>query len=386
MKRLVEKATELLPQIIEWRRYIHRNAELSFEEYKTQRYIMEVLTQLGIPHRPIAGTGVLAMLDGENPTPLSPVVLRADIDALPITEQTGLEFASTCGVMHGCGHDMHTASLLGALALLAQERFEGTIWGLFQPGEELHPGGASIVLKDEIFKRVTPRHFFGLHCSPELPVGMIGLCPDQFMASTDELHITVEGKGGHAAMPHLINDTVLASSAMVVALQQIVSRRANSFIPTVISFGRFDAAGATNIIPSQVVLEGTFRTMDEPWRAQVKELIGEIATQTVSSYGCTAQVNILDGYPSVINDRVLTERAKSLATELFGAEGTMQIPRRMTAEDFGFYAARYPSLFFRLGTGDSCAPLHNSRFSPDESALSYGSSMMAALALDILTR
>ncbi len=384
MKDIKSKAQELHSKVVQWRRYLHQNAELSFQEYKTQEFIIETLGSLGIECEKIAGTGVLAILHGENPSPTSPLVLRADIDALEIEENSGVDFACTTGMMHACGHDMHTANLLGTLALLKDADFEGTIWGLFQPGEELHPGGASIVLGEDRFQGITPRAFLALHCSPELEAGSIGVCAGQFMASTDEIHITVEGRGGHGAMPHLINDTVLASSAMVVNLQQIASRLVDPFVPTVISFGRIEALGATNVIPSKVTLEGTFRTMDEGWRAKIKTMIKEIASSSVSCYGCEAHVEIKDGYPSVMNDESLSAKALELGAKVLGEENALKIPRRMTAEDFGFYAAKYPSLMFRLGTGNPSAPLHNSCFMPDESSLETGVTMMATLALDIL--
>lgn len=378
MNSTLEKAKALLPNVIKWRRHIHQNAELSFEEHQTQKFIMDILRENGIECRAIAGTGVLAVINGTNPNPLNPMVLRADIDALPITETADIDFACTTGVMHACGHDMHASTLLGALVLLKDETFEGTLWGLFQPGEEVHPGGASIVLRDKAFEGVEPKFFAGLHCSPELETGVIGLCAGQFMASTDELHLKISGRGGHAAMPHLINDTVLASSAVIMSLHQITARRTNAFTPTVISFGRIEAAGATNIIPSEVFIDGTFRTMDETWRAEVKKLIIQIAQDTAKAYGCTAEVEVRDGYPSVMNNDALTAKVERLAIEMFGAERVQQIPRRMTAEDFGFYAARYPAVFFRLGTGGG-APLHNSAFCPNEEALAYGISTMVAL-------
>ncbi|MEG1955890.1 MAG: M20 family metallopeptidase, partial [Mucinivorans sp.] len=286
------------------------------------------------------------------------------------------------GLMHACGHDMHTAGLLGALVLLEQnrQRWHGTVWGLFQPAEEMHPGGASVVIGEGTFKGVEPRFFLGAHCSPELETGVIGLCQGQFMASTDEIHMTIHGAGGHGAMPHQLQDTVLAQAAVVMALQQVVSRRCNAFIPTVLSFGKVVAAGATNIIPSEVYMEGTFRTMDEQWRAQAKEVITQVACSTALAYGCTAQVDIRDGYPSVINDPSLTQQAMAVAEKLFGKTGVQIIPKRMTAEDFGFYAARYKALFFRLGTGGG-APLHNAAFCPNEQALAYGAAMMAAFVM-----
>lgn len=375
-----ELATELLPQLIEWRRHIHEHAEISFKEHNTADFICSVLTRHDIKHRRVAITGVLAILDGENP--LQPLVLRADTDALPILEKTDVPFACKSGAMHACGHDMHTASLLGALVMLRQTGYKGTIWGLFQPGEEMHPGGASIILKEGVFDSVTPRAFIGQHVSPELAVGTFGFRAGTFMASTDEIHITVKGRGGHAAMPHLLADPVVASAAMIMAMQSIISRNNNAQTPAVLSFGRVIADGATNIIPNEVYMEGTLRTMSEEFRAAAKERICEVAHGTAAAYDVRAQVDVKDGYPSVFNNELLTSQAMTIARREFGEASVIDIPMRMTAEDFGFYAARYPSIFYRLGVGES-APLHNSLFCPDERALAYGAAMMATLAVKL---
>lgn len=380
--KYMEIAAELLPQIIEWRRYIHQNAEISFEEHKTANFISKVLNENDIEHRIIAGTGVLAILKGENCD--RPLVLRADMDALPIMEKVDVPFASTSGVMHACGHDMHTASLLGALIMLKRTGCRGTVWGLFQPGEEMHPGGASIVLKEGVFDGVHPRAFIGQHVSPELSVGTFGFRAGTFMASTDELHITMRGNGGHGAMPHLLADPVVASAAMIMAMQSIISRNNNAMTPAVLSFGRVIADGATNIIPNEVYMEGTLRTMSEDFRAQAKDHIRRVAHGTAAAYGVSAEVDVKDGYPSVFNNESLTEKAAEIGRAVFGRDSIIDIPMRMTAEDFGFYAARYPSLFYRLGVGES-APLHNSMFCPDERALLYGASMLATLARDLET-
>lgn len=377
---LIESATQILPQIIQWRRYIHENAEISFEEHKTSELICNVLTEHEIPFQRVAGTGVLAKLTGENPD--QPLVLRADMDALPIIEKANVPFACTTGMMHACGHDIHTSALLGALVLLKRIGCRKTVWGLFQPGEEMHPGGASIVLKEGVFDSVEPKAFIGQHVSPELPVGVVGLRAGTFMASTDEVHITMRGNGGHGAMPHLGSDPVVASAAMIMAMQTIISRNNNAMSPAVLSFGRVIADGATNIIPNEVYMEGTLRTMSEEFRAFAKRRIHEVAKGTAAAYGVEAVVDVKDGYPSVYNNEQLTAQAFGIGQELFGQEAVREIPMRMTAEDFGFYAARYPALFYRLGVGES-APLHNSMFCPDERALIYGSAMMAELALKL---
>ena len=377
-----EAAQQLAAQVVEWRREIHRHAELSFEEHRTSALICQVLDQHGISYKKVAGTGVLARIDGRTADPIHPVVLRADMDALPITEATGLPFACTDGAMHACGHDLHTSALLGALVLLQarRETFDGTILGLFQPGEELWPGGASIVLKEGVFDGMEPRAFVGGHVSPELKVGQIGLRSGTFMASTDEIHITVHGKGGHGGLPHLLKDPVLATSAMIVAMQQIVSRNNYAFTPSVLSFGRVIADGATNIIPDQVEVEGTFRTMDEEWRKEAHRRIREVAEQTTAAYGCTAEVDLMVGYPCVLNDERLTATAREVAAETFGTQAAVDIPRRMTAEDFGSYSVRYPSVFFRWGV-ECDIPLHNAAFVADERAIPYGVAMLAAMAL-----
>lgn len=382
---IFKAARQLAQKVADWRHEIHRHAELSFEEHRTSALIRRVLDTYGIPYREVAGTGVLARIDGRTADPSRPVVLRADMDALPITETTGLPFACPDGVMHACGHDLHTAALLGALVLLQERReaFDGTVLGLFQPGEELWPGGASVVLKEGVFDGLEPRAFIGGHVSPELKVGQIGVRAGRFMASTDEIRIVVEGHGGHGALPHELSDPVLAASAMIVAMQQIVSRNSYAFTPSVLSFGRVIADGATNVIPDRVEVEGTFRTMDEAWRTRAHDRIREVALRTVEAYGCTAEVELMVGYPCVENDARLAALARETIAETFGSEAVTEIPRRMTAEDFGFYSVRYPSVFFRWGV-ESSAPLHHAAFVADERAIPYGVAMLAATALSVL--
>lgn len=382
---IFKAAQQLTAQVTQWRREIHQNAELSFEERRTSAFIRRVLDEHGISYKQVAGTGVLARIDGRTADPERPAVLRADMDALPITEATGLPFACTTGAMHACGHDLHSSALLGALVLLNGRRdsFDGTVLGLFQPGEELWPGGASIILKEGVFEGMEPRAFVGGHVSPELKAGQIGVRSGTFMASTDEIQITVHGKGGHGGLPHLVKDPVLATAAMIVAMQQIVSRNNYAFTPSVLSFGRVIADGATNIIPDKVEVEGTFRTMDEEWRTEAHGRIRKVAEHTVEAYGCTAEVDVLVGYPCVLNDEGLTEVARGVITDVFGGEAFVDIPQRMTAEDFGSYSVRYPSVFFRWGV-DSEVPLHNAGFVADEEAIPYGVAMMAAMALRLL--
>lgn len=373
----IDSAKEILEEIISWRRSIHSLAEISFQEYKTQSFIESVLDRYNIEHQRVANTGVLAKINSGMGDTIG--VLRADMDALEIIENTGLPFACTSGQMHACGHDMHSAALLGALVLLKQSGCKREIWGLFQPGEELHPGGASIVLAEDLFAGRKVDWFLAQHCSPEIECGSLGVRGGQFMASTDEIHIDVLGEGGHGAMPHLGKDAVLAASAVVVAMQQINSRNNNAFNPSVISFGRFIAGGATNILPDVVNLEGTFRTMDEGWRKIAKKRIVEVAEFTALAYGCTAKVEVKDGYPCVYNDLAMVDRFKKSAETI---ANVIEIDRRMTAEDFGFYSHVYPSLMVRLGVGRNGQneALHTSRFNPTEDALAIGAAIMAKFA------
>ncbi len=343
-----------------------------------------MLKEYGIDYQIVANTGVLAKLSGANPK--QPIVLRADMDALPIVEQTELDYACKTGAMHACGHDVHSAALLGALVILKKIGHKNEVWGLFQPGEELHPGGASMVINEGTFDGVEPI-FVGQHCSPELPTGTIGLKSGQFMASTDEIHITVNGRGGHGAMPHKAADAVLACSAMIMAMQQITARGADPLTPTVLSFGRVIANGATNILPDKVLVEGTFRTMNNQWRDQALARIEQIAKSTTEAYGCTADVDIKRGYPSVINQPNLTDRVRKIAQDMIGQNGeVIEIPMRMTAEDFGFYAEKYPACFARLGVGNGGQnepALHTSKFNPNENALAYGAAFLAAAAIEL---
>ena len=387
---IFEAALELFETVLEYRRYLHSHAELSFEEQMTGDYIARVLEREGIRFSRIAGTGVLARIDGYT-TSKRTVVLRADIDALPISEQTGLLFASVNdGVMHACGHDMHAAALLGALLLLRdrRDRFEGTVFGLFQPGEEVNPGGASLVLQEEPFAGFDVVAVIGEHVEPELPTGSVGFRAGKYMASSDEVRITVRGQGGHAALPHRLKDPVVAAAAMITSFQQVVGRNADPRVPTVFSIGRVIADGATNVIPDKVEMEGTLRTFEERWRNEARQRIREIAAGTAAACGVKADVDISEGYPCVVNDAALVAIGRDVCTELLGKDAVVKLGLRPTAEDFGYYTQRYPSLFFRLGVGysdgHSAGRLHTSAFNPDEKALCYGMAVLSAMALKIL--
>ena len=358
---------------IEFRRELHRHPELSFAEYNTAEFIGSALAAEGIACRRVADTGVLAVLEGRGDTKRA-VVLRADIDALPITEATGLEYASENeGVMHACGHDMHAAVLFGALQRLSRERnFEGTIFGLFQPGEECTPGGASKVLAEQPFEGYDVVAVIGNHTDSTLEVGQIGVCEGPFMASNDELRFYVRGRGGHGAMRDKIDDTVAAAANIVTRVNCLNDS------DLVLSIGKVVADGATNIIPDTVYMEGTMRTFDQRLRESIWAEVEAVAVDVDRHFGTTTEVVIGHGYPSVINDGVLTDVVRGLAAEKYEA---VELSRRYTAEDFGFYTTLYPSVFYRLGVGAAAGRSHTSTFAPSEDAIEVGVDFMATLAV-----
>ena len=389
MKTVHQQVQEIEKRIIAFRRELHRFPELSFREYATTDRIAAELEREGISYKRIAGTGILARIDGVMPSD-QPVVLRADIDALPIQEETELEFSSeNPGVMHACGHDIHTACLLGALIVLHKHRarFEGTVLGLFQPGEEQHPGGASLVLKEGVFDGMKPLAFIGQHVAPDIEAGKFGFREGKYMASGDEVHFTVNGTGGHGGLPETLTDPVVATAQILIALQQIVSRNAPPAIPTVLSFGRVIADGATNVIPSRVTVAGTLRTMDEAWRHRAKQRIREVIEGLCMAHNVTAEIDIKDGFPAVVNDIETTRVVRAVAEELVGRENTVDLELRMTAEDFGFYTQRFPSVFYRLGVGFPAREplyLHTSTFVANEEAIVYGIELMVRGAMGFL--
>jgi hippurate hydrolase len=365
--------------------HLHCHPELSFEEKETAEYVKSVLKEIGIPYREnIGGYGILGRIEGEKPGKRV-IALRADMDALPIVESNDLPFKSqNSGVMHACGHDTHTASLLSVAKILDELRseFGGTVLLIFQPGEEKHPGGASLMLKDDVFHDMKPDLIVGQHAYVDYPVGTVGFQEGIIMASADEIHIKIKGKGGHGALPHLLNDTVLAASQVIVSMQQIVSRRSNPFKPMVITFGKFIADGATNVIPNEVTLAGTFRCMDEDERAKMKPIIREIAISTAKAYGCECDIEVYDGYPCTKNDPHVTAIMKSFAFEYLGKEKVLGLPQRMTSEDFGFFSQEYPATFYRFGVigSQQCGGLHTPTFHIDEEALKTSVGLMAYLA------
>ncbi len=367
---------------VEFRRHLHAHPELSFREHATAAFIAEQLAELGIEHTPVAGTGVLARIPGRKTAAgdRRAVVLRADIDALPITEQTDLAWSScNRGVMHACGHDMHAAVLYGVLQRLAAEAdFAGTLFGLFQPGEECNPGGASLVLAEKPFEGYDIRAVIGEHVEPQLEVGTLGFRAGKYMAASDELRFRIHGTGGHGALRSQLKDPVAAGAELLTRLIALNAEEC------VLSIGRVEAAGATNVVPDDVRMEGTLRTFDEREREIIHRRIANIAADIDKRHGTSTEVEIGRGYPCVVNDEILVKRATALAKQT-GLKVEM-LPLRTTAEDFGFYCRVYPSLFYRLGVGPGAGRTHTSRFIPREEAIDTGIDFMSRLALQILNR
>jgi amidohydrolase len=386
-----QKAEQYFPEVQAIRHHIHTYPELSFEEHNTAAFIAGRLSDWGIEHQTgVAGTGIVATIKGKNPTKKC-IALRADMDALPIQELNDTEYRSqNDGVMHACGHDVHSSCLLGVAKILndLKGEFEGTFKLLFQPGEEKHPGGASLMIKDGVLENPKPDAIYALHVYPHLPSGTVGFRAGQYMASADEVYITIEGKGGHAALPHQTIDPIAIAAQVIVSLQQVVARKSNPLIPSVLTFGKIAGGFATNVIPDKVEILGTLRTMDEKWRDEAHQWIKQITEQTCAAYGATAIVEIPVGYPSLFNDPATTEQAEAWAKDYLGAENVRTLDRRMAGEDFSFYTHHVPGCFFRIGTNKNneefTAPVHNARFDIDEEALKTGVGIFSYIALSAL--
>lgn len=385
-------AAKIYPRLVAVRRQLHKYPELSGQEKNTAALICSVLDEWNIPYKAgIGGYGVVALIEGKSPGAC--VALRADMDALSIQEQNLCDYKSMVdGVMHACGHDAHVASLLGSAFILdyLKNTFDGTFKLVFQPSEETFPGGAIKMIQDGVLDNPKVNAMIGQHVLPGLPTGSIGLKSGPYMASTDEIYITVTGRGGHGATPELNIDPVVIASQIIVALQQITSRAANPSIPTVLSFGRMIADGRTNVIPDSVTMEGTIRTFDENWRAEAHQKIVSIAKGIAEGFGAQCTVDIHHGYPFLINDEKTTRIARLAAVEFLGADKVSDLPLRMTAEDFAYYAQNVPAVFYRLGitnplTNAPSANLHTSGFDIDENSLITGSSCMAFIALKTMS-
>ncbi len=419
------------PDIVQWRRAIHRRPELAREEHETAAFIADRLREFGLEvHTGIYGTGVVGILRGGRPGPTT--LLRADIDALPIREATGRDFASERdGKMHACGHDAHTACLLGAAAILSevQDEIHGTVRFCFQPSEEVIPGGAKFMIEEGVLSarlgasgdgaspnRASPDaalpdgasrdgaqdgapdsavavdtgvdYVFGQHVRPDLPAGTIGIRPGPFMASADEIHVTVRGEGGHAAAPHeLSTDVTYVASQIVVGLQSVVSRNAPPGVPSILTIGRLIADGATNVIPETATLAGTFRAMDETWRFEAHDRIRRVITQTAAAYGAEAEVDVKVGYPALVNDEAAANRVRDLAHSYAGERRTVDLDPWYAGEDFAYFLQERPGAFFTLGVGNTergiTSGLHTPTFDIDEEALRTGAGFMAYLGAGI---
>ncbi|MFM7022874.1 MAG: M20 family metallopeptidase [Flavobacteriales bacterium] len=384
-------AKEYLKEITQVRRHLHAHPELSFKEYETSKFIRSYLDQIGVPYK--AGyveTGIVAIIEGKNPGK-KVIALRGDIDALPITEENEASYCSqNTGVMHACGHDVHTSSLMGVAKILnaLKDDFEGTVKLIFQPGEEVLPGGASLMIKEGALKNPDAELIIGQHVFPEMDAGHVGFRRGMYMASCDEIYVTIKGKGGHAAMPQNIIDPILIASHMIVSMQQVVSRHTSPTVPSVLSFGRIEGLGVTNVIPDIVKMEGTFRTMDEEWRAKAHEIMQRLAHSVAEGMGGSVDFDIQKGYPFLVNEENTTVKSWKLADEFLGKENVHELDLRMTSEDFAFYSQVLPSCFYRLGVRNAnkgiTSRLHTSTFDIDESALETGMGLMSFIALGML--
>lgn len=384
--RIHDAAAEIHEHTIEARRHLHRNPELSFEEGATARFISGELERAGIHHRTaVGGHGVVAVIEGSGSRAVG---LRADMDALAIQELNEVEYCSRVpGVMHACGHDAHTASLLGAASILhgLGPELKGTVKLVFQPAEERAPGGAAAMIADGVLENPRVETIAGQHVNPEIPVGSVGFKSGLFMGSCDDVYITVHGRGGHAAKPHLGVDPIAIASTLVVSLQQLVSRNADPISPSVLSFGYIHGPGTNNIVPDTVELAGTFRTFDPEWREEAVKRIEKTAIELVGSLGARAEVRIARGYPSLSNDPATTEHARARAVDYLGPDSVVDLPPALWGEDFAYFSQAVPACFYNLGVRNDSRgiihPVHSPRFDLDEDALRVGSGLLAWIAV-----
>jgi amidohydrolase len=388
--KIQQAATNNLKEIIDIRRHLHANPELSFEEYKTSEFIASTLKKYQIPFKTgIVKTGIVAVIEGKNPSK-KVIALRADMDALPITEANTCDYKSkNIGVMHACGHDVHSASLLGAAKILNElkNEFEGSIKLFFQPGEEKLPGGASLMIQEGVLENPHTQTIFGQHVFPTMETGKVGFRNGMYMASTDEIYIKVIGKGGHAAMPKDYNSPLLIASRIMLELNKEFMQQEQP-APTVLAFGKIVGSGATNVIPDEVNIEGTFRTLNEEWRREAKIKMKTLAEKIAKEMGGSCEYVIENGYPFLVNDETTTTRARAAAEEYLGKENVEELPLRMTAEDFAFFSQKVPACFYRLGTANKAkgitSGVHTATFDIDERALEIGAGLMAWLAVNEL--
>lgn len=383
-----KKVDEMYKNLVKYRRHLHANPELSYKEKNTSAFVQSILNENGISYKSgYCKYGIVAEIKGGKKGKL--IYLRGDMDALPIKEENEVSYKSLNeGIMHACGHDVHTTCVLGTAIILNEikSKLKGTYRIIFQPGEERLPGGASIMIKEGAITNASKASIFGQHVHPPLEVGKVGFCPGEYMASADEIYLEIIGKGGHAALPLDFIDPIMVSGHVLSALHTIISRYSNPKVPSVLSFGKINSnGGATNVIPDKVTIQGTFRTMDEKNRIHVHSKIKQVATNIAKAYGAKAKVKILYGYPTLKNDTELTLTAFDYAKEYMGAKNVVRLEKRMTAEDFSYYSQMMPACFYRLGTRNEkrkiTSPVHTPTFDIDEKALKTGVGLMTYLAV-----
>ena len=383
---ITKRSQELFEKVKGYREHLHKYPELSYQEFNTMQFVSDTLTQLGIEHKTSVGeTGVVALIYGNKNTPNQPCIgLRADLDALPIREENQVDYKSTVdGVMHACGHDVHTSILLGVAEILNELKDEllQPVKLIFQPGEEKNPGGATLMIRDGVLHNPEVKEMYALHVFPDMITGNVGFREGLYMASCDEIYVTIHGKGGHGATPHVTIDPILIGASIITTIQQIISRNCDPTIPSVLTFGHFEGLGATNIIPNKVHLKGTFRTMNEIWREKAWELIKTHVKNVTEAYGGTAEIEISKGYPYLENNPKITGILREKAIDYLGASKVEALPIRMTSEDFSYYSQEIPVCFFRLGVRNESKGIvygvHHPKFNIDSDALKTGMQIMS---------
>lgn len=385
-------AAEYFNEVLEIRRHLHQHPELSFQEYKTSEYLIKKLKSWGINiDQRWVGTGFSVVIDSRKKG--ATIALRADLDALPIQEQNEVDYKSkNDGIMHACGHDVHAACLMGVAKILqnCKEDWSGKVVLFFQAGEEKLPGGASLMIKEGIMEKYQPKKIIAQHVYPEMEVGKVGFKEGMYMASADEIYLKVIGKGGHGALPHKNIDPIVIAANLICELQQISSRVAPPTVPTVLSFGKIEGLGATNVIPTEVNIEGTLRTMNEEWRAIYHSKIEEICHAVAKAHGGQCEVDIRKGYPFLVNHSETTQAARNAAKNYLGDENVEELELRMTAEDFAYFSQQTEACFYRLGVGNKekeiVQSVHHPKFNIDEKALEIGMGLMSYIAINALTK
>lgn len=389
-KRIKELASQYFSEIQDIRRYLHQNPELSFVEYETSKYLKARLKDWGIQiDQDWVSTGFTVLVDSGRPG--KTVAIRADLDALPILEKAGVEYKSKVdGKMHACGHDVHSACLMGVAKILTEtkECWKGKAVLIFQPGEEKLPGGASLMIEEGLLEKYQPDLILAQHVYPEFEVGKVGFKSGIYMASADEIYLTVKGVGGHGALPHRNIDPIVIAASIIIDLQTLASRVAPPTLPTVLSFGKIIGEGATNVTPSEVKLEGTLRTFNEEWREVFHKKITQICTAIAEGHGGSCEVDIRKGYPFLVNDDRITKSSINFAQKYLGQDKVELLDLRMTAEDFSYFSQRVPSCFYRLGVGNKLKGInksvHHPEFEVDETSLQTGVGLMAYIAIQQL--